>query len=65
MTTNRTDAIDRAFQSRIHLTLHYPDLDPGAREHIWRQFVDTSSGSDHELDDGDFKRLSLLPMNGR
>ncbi|KAF6835224.1 hypothetical protein CPLU01_04484 [Colletotrichum plurivorum] len=65
MTTNRADAIDRAFQSRIHLTLHYPDLDPAAKEHVWRQFVATSSGPDHDLDDGDFQRLSLLPMNGR
>ncbi|TQN68631.1 ATP-dependent zinc metalloprotease FtsH, partial [Colletotrichum shisoi] len=39
MTTNRADSIDRAFQSRIHLTLHYPDLDAAAKEHIWRQFV--------------------------
>ncbi|GJC77371.1 putative AAA domain-containing protein [Colletotrichum liriopes] len=36
MTTNRADSIDRAFQSRIHLTLHYLDLDVKAREHIWR-----------------------------
>ncbi|KAF6820225.1 hypothetical protein CSOJ01_00928 [Colletotrichum sojae] len=35
------------------------------KEHIWRHFVAASSGPDHELHDGDFQRLSLLPMNRR
>ncbi|GJC91403.1 ATPase [Colletotrichum higginsianum] len=75
MTTNRADSIDRAFQSRIHLTLHYPDLDAAAKEHIWRQFV-ARSLSISERDDGrgaaaasladeSFACLARLPLNGR
>lgn len=32
MTTNRAEAIDCAFQSRIHLALHYPGLSVEARQ---------------------------------
>lgn len=34
LTTNRGDAIDAAFQSRTHLTLHYPKLDFDTKESI-------------------------------
>jgi SpoVK/Ycf46/Vps4 family AAA+-type ATPase len=64
MTTNRADEIDPAFHSRIHLTLHYPDLDPEAKKHIWTQFV-TNSGHDHRLAEKDFEELCQLKMNGR
>ncbi|KLU91978.1 hypothetical protein MAPG_10925 [Magnaporthiopsis poae ATCC 64411] len=63
MTTNRADAIDRAVHSRIDLILHYPDLEPAAKEQIWRQFTGRCVG--HSLTDKDFRRLSRLPMNGR
>lgn len=36
MTTNRGDAIDTAFQSRITLRLEYPNLDLTARSAIWK-----------------------------
>lgn len=64
MTSNRADKIDRAFHSRIHLTLHYPDLEPAAKDHIWRHFT-SQSQSENRLKDNDFKRLSQLPLNGR
>jgi len=35
MTTNRGDAIDLAFQSRITLRLEYPNLDLHARKSVW------------------------------
>lgn len=63
MTSNRADIIDQAFHSRIHLTLHYPDLDQDARGHIWEQFA----WSQHRIDltSEECRRLSQLPMNGR
>ncbi|KAJ5719810.1 hypothetical protein N7493_007388 [Penicillium malachiteum] len=64
MTTNRASTIDHAFQSRIHLTLHYPDLDPTAKEHIWRHFTSQLDLDDTFTDDI-YKRLSQLSMNGR
>ncbi|KAJ8128324.1 hypothetical protein O1611_g5312 [Lasiodiplodia mahajangana] len=64
MTTNRGDAIDTAFQSRIHLTLHYPDLDAEARRSIWERLI-TRSEPHSTLDDESYSKLSELPLNGR
>ncbi|KAK6065751.1 AAA ATPase family protein [Seiridium cupressi] len=64
MTSNRADAIDTAFQSRIHLTLRYPDLDSAAKKQIWTQFVKNST-LEHGLIDADFEELSHLDLNGR
>lgn len=64
MTSNRADTIDQAFQSRIHLTLHYPDLDVAAKEHIWKQFS-SQSEPDNTLTAEVYSRLAQLPMNGR
>lgn len=35
MTTNRVRTFDEAFQSRIHVSLLYPDLSPDAKRKIW------------------------------
>ena len=56
--------IDRAFESRIHLTLNYPDLTPESKEHIWRQ-LSRRSGIEVALTDEEFARLRELPLNGR
>ncbi|KAI0404112.1 hypothetical protein F4802DRAFT_568975 [Xylaria palmicola] len=64
MTSNRADTIDRAFHSRIHLTLHYPDLELDARAQIWRQFT-RQSRSDTCLTNEDINNLAGLPLNGR
>ncbi|KAJ4139718.1 hypothetical protein NW768_001061 [Fusarium equiseti] len=64
LTTNRGNAIDGAFQSRIHLTLHYPDLDAAAREKVWRRCT-IDSNSETSLSHQALKNLSQLPMNGR
>ncbi|KAJ5701260.1 hypothetical protein N7488_008808 [Penicillium malachiteum] len=63
MTTNRASTIDHAFQSRIHLTLHYPDLDSTAKEHIWRQFT-SQLQLDDTFTDEIYGRLAQLSMNG-
>lgn len=67
MTSNRAEAIDRAFQSRIHLTLQYPDLDTASKEHIWRQFVGdlSETNTNPVLPYETYTRLAQLPMNGR
>lgn len=64
LTTNRGDTLDRAFHSRIHLTLRYPDLDGDAKEHIWRHFT-TLSGVCDDFSPEVYERLGRLPMNGR
>ncbi|EWZ43819.1 hypothetical protein BFJ63_vAg14115 [Fusarium oxysporum f. sp. narcissi] len=64
LTTNRVSAFDPAFESRIHLTIHYPNLDYTSRLHIWRTFVnigtDWNSLSEDELDE-----LAGVELNGR
>lgn len=34
LTTNRVDNIDAAFESRIHLSLQYEELDTASRHHV-------------------------------
>ncbi|KAI1456035.1 AAA family ATPase [Annulohypoxylon moriforme] len=39
LTSNRVDIFDKAFQSRIHLAVHYHDLTSNQRKEIWRNFI--------------------------
>ncbi|KAK2764865.1 hypothetical protein FQN54_008562 [Arachnomyces sp. PD_36] len=63
LTSNRAENIDPAFESRIHVSLNYPELDPTSRRQIWTQFL----GDEHI---GGFTRQELdqmaeVPLNGR
>jgi SpoVK/Ycf46/Vps4 family AAA+-type ATPase len=64
LTTNRIDNIDSAFQSRIHISLSYPDLDHATRRHIWENFLKLLGVMDFwtakDLDD-----LAEMELNGR
>lgn len=39
LTTNRVQTFDAAFQSRVHISLEYPELDKKARKAIWEDFL--------------------------
>ncbi|KAK2604765.1 hypothetical protein N8I77_007666 [Diaporthe amygdali] len=39
LTTNRVSTFDTAFQSRIHISLEYPELDRKCRKGIWEVFL--------------------------
>ncbi|KAK5101277.1 hypothetical protein LTS08_004884 [Lithohypha guttulata] len=47
LTTNRSEEIDVAFHSRIHISLPFPDLTEGNREQIWRHFANITNAK-HE-----------------
>lgn len=64
MTTNRVDNIDAAFESRIHVSIPYPDLDDVARRHIWANFLKTSARG-NDLSGKDLDELAIVPLNGR
>lgn len=64
MTTNRVDNIDMAFQSRIHVSLQYPDLTNDSRAHIWRNFL-AAAKQKPEIADQDIEELAELDLNGR
>lgn len=61
MTTNRCDNIDRAFQSRIHVSLEYPDLTPASRAAVWRNFL----GGRMSVPERDIDDLAEIELNGR
>ncbi|KAK8037520.1 hypothetical protein PG991_000866 [Apiospora marii] len=63
LTTNRGDAIDAAFQSRVHLTLHYPELSTDAKYHIWGQFLSRAPSS--AVNPFEMSKLADLSLNGR
>ncbi|KAI1172358.1 P-loop containing nucleoside triphosphate hydrolase protein [Nemania sp. FL0916] len=79
LTTNRVGTIDRAFKSRIHMSLYYPKLDLKKSLSIWQNSIDTlkaeMSGSIKVDDDAvlkfakkQYRRLEkedLRPWNGR
>lgn len=64
MTTNRVDNIDQAFQSRIHVSLEYPDLTAESRAYIWRNFL-SAAKQRPEITDEDVEELARLELNGR
>ncbi|KAJ6784061.1 hypothetical protein PWT90_00348 [Aphanocladium album] len=70
LTTNRINNMDSAFQSRIHLTLEYPNLDAAARRTIWTTFLDRAAGDEaqdkeNRIDEAALSRLCTLEINGR
>ena len=64
MTTNRVDNIDAAFQSRIHVSLGYPDLSADSRRQIWRNFLEGATLKS-EVSEKDLDELAELKLNGR
>jgi ATPase family associated with various cellular activities (AAA) len=64
LTTNRVNTFDAAFQSRIHISLDYPELSMDSRRMIWKNFIENSP-LENRVTDTQLDSLSLLHMNGR
>ncbi|CAH0052382.1 unnamed protein product [Clonostachys solani] len=62
LTTNRIKTMDPAFQSRIDLTVHYPDLSKSSRASVWRNFLQPGESTSTEID---FDELASHALNGR
>ena len=66
LTTNRVDDIDPAFQSRIHISIQYKELDVSSRKQIWGNFLSANCKvKGHAFSGGDLDRLAEYTMNGR
>ncbi|KAH9908654.1 P-loop containing nucleoside triphosphate hydrolase protein [Xylariomycetidae sp. FL2044] len=75
LTTNRVGTFDEAFKSRIHLALHYPNLDEEQRLGIWQNLfakLRRASGpgsGDERVDVDDLllnvHKLARIEINGR
>jgi len=64
LTTNRVQTFDSAFQSRIHISLNYPDLSIESRRSIWGNFLDQLP-QENSITESQLDSLSLMKMNGR
>ena len=64
LTSNRISDFDPAFESRVHLTIHYPPLDVTSRLRIWKNFIDLP-GSHSQLSAANLEALAKMEMNGR
>ena len=64
LTSNRIHDFDTAFESRIHLTIHYPALDIPSRLHVWKTFIQMGD-LETRLGDKDLKTLAKIEVNGR
>ena len=66
LTTNRIENIDAAFQSRIHISMKYNDLNTTSRRHVWSNFLSaTIKNGKHAFSDADLNSLVDFKMNGR
>ena len=64
LTTNRVSNIDPAFQSRIHVSMAYPELCTASRRQIWANFLKMNS-KDSEISERDLDILAEVKLNGR
>ncbi|CCM02989.1 uncharacterized protein FIBRA_05104 [Fibroporia radiculosa] len=64
LTTNMISQCDQAFESRIHFTVHYPQLNEASRREIWRIFITKTSGAGR-ISDAEIDELAKQTMNGR
>ncbi|KAK5629032.1 hypothetical protein RRF57_004747 [Xylaria bambusicola] len=64
LTTNRTTAIDPAFESRIDIMLTFDDLTTDAKKEIWCNFLE-SLEPQPLINDQEVRELAEYPLNGR
>ncbi|KAF7296934.1 AAA domain-containing protein [Mycena indigotica] len=62
LTTNRVQAFDEAFLSRIHVALHFSDLTESSRAQVWRAFIARAGVPVIEEEIG---QLAKREVNGR
>lgn len=62
LTSNRVDALDPAFQSRVQCALRYDDLDEVSRGKIWTNLLVAARVDPQHLN---IAKLSSVPLNGR
>ncbi len=69
LTTNRVRTFDSAFISRIHLSLHFQNLNTKAKRSVWKIFIDrvkSQEGMDvAQITEADYTDLARRDVNGR
>jgi len=57
--------MDRAFASRIHLSLTYPELKHESRLKVWKSFIQSLHVDTSAMTDDEMRRLAEKELNGR
>ena len=65
LTTNRVSTIDPAFESRIDVSIDYPDLTAELRLQIWSNFLFRNEDVRETITEADLLPISKLALNGR
>ncbi|KAK7533365.1 P-loop containing nucleoside triphosphate hydrolase protein [Phyllosticta citribraziliensis] len=68
LTTNRIGAFDDAFESRIHFSLYYPDLNADSRKQLWSSFLKRlkrEAQLEVRIDAAEIDELAQHDLNGR
>jgi len=65
LTTNRVASFDEAFQSRIHVSLRFKDLDSATRLAIWNTFLERIRLPPSTLTQAQRELLASKELNGR
>ncbi|KAJ7439418.1 hypothetical protein B0H11DRAFT_1685709, partial [Mycena galericulata] len=63
LTTNRVQAFDEAFLSRIHVALHFGELSEASRAQVWRVFI--ARAGVQNISDEQVALLARRGVNGR
>lgn len=64
LTTNRVQAFDEAFLSRIHVALHFHELSESSKEQVWAAFI-AKLGASADLTQEQIQELAKRDVNGR
>ena len=64
LTTNRVQAFDEAFLSRIHVALHFHELSQSSKEQVWTAFI-SKVGAQNEITKEQIASLAQRDVNGR
>ncbi|KAG6908079.1 hypothetical protein DXG01_006214 [Tephrocybe rancida] len=64
LTTNRVQAFDEAFLSRIHVALHFHELSQESKEQVWTAFI-AKLGATSDITPEQVKELAAREVNGR
>ena len=71
MTTNRVETFDPAFESRVHVSIHYNELSPDSRREVWKNFLKIPAlkrkvtSKEENISDEDVEEFVQVDLNGR
>lgn len=65
LTTNRVETFDPAFQSRVHVSIQYSELEAVSRRQVWENMLRRVPEGRHEIDEQALNSFASIEMNGR